>query len=36
LTAQAELRLVAPDQRLALPPAHRLSPLAIKSRSTVN
>ena len=36
LTAQAEFRLVAPDQRFAFPPAHRLSPLAKKPRSTVN
>ena len=36
LTAQAQVGVVAPDHRLAFPPAHRLSPLAKKSRSTVN
>ena len=36
LTAQAQLGGVACDHRLALPPAHRLSPLAKKSRSTVS
>ena len=36
LTAQAQAEGVALDYRLALPPALRLSPLARKSRSTVN
>ncbi len=36
LTAQAETGNVAAHHRLALRPAHRLSPLAKKSRSTAN
>ena len=36
LTAQAQARAIGRDHRLAFPPAHRLSPPAKKSRSTVN
>jgi hypothetical protein len=36
LTAQAHIRVVALDHRLAFNPAHRLSPPAKKSRSTVS
>ena len=36
LAAQTQARVVATDHRLAFPPAHRLSPLAKKSRSTVS
>ncbi len=36
LTAQAQAGVIGRDHRLAFPPAHRLSPPAKKSRSTVN
>ncbi len=36
LTAQAQIGVIASDHAFAFPPAHRLSPLAKKSRSTVN
>ena len=36
LSAQAQAGVIARNHCLALPPAHRLSPLAKKSRSTVN
>ena len=36
LTAQTQAGTAAADHRLAFPPAHRLSPRAKKSRSTVN
>ena len=36
LMAQTQVGVIACDHHLAFPPAHRLSPLAKKSRSTVN
>jgi len=36
LTAQTQTRVITLNHGFALPPAHRLSPLAKKSHSTVN